>query len=201
MKLHIVNQSPVVIADNLFSYKEYKDMFDEFKRIKSRGLLQTGNETFGGLDQSGNMKKKNSSIFLDRVYSDRRLSDILINNRKVFYPSVVSELIKLHPFFNYIPQCNNDCTLLSYYDNDNKYEEHRDTSIITILTWFYEEPKKFEGGDFIVEKDFTIECKANRTVFMPSYMLHAVTAVKPEKANKGLGRYTMTQFINSYPVD
>lgn len=176
-------------------------MFDEFKHIKERGILQRGNETFGGLTEDGQMKKKNASVFLDNVYSDRRLSDILVNNRKIFFPSVVSKLINLHPFFNYIPQCNNDCTLLSYYDHDNRYEEHRDTSIITVLTWFYEEPKKFEGGEFVVEKDFTIECKANRTVFMPSYMLHAVTPVIPKKPNKGLGRYTMTQFINSYPVN
>lgn len=201
MKLHIVNQAPVVIADDLFSYSQYKKMFEEFKRIKERGLLLTGNETFGAINENGSNKKHNASRFLDRVYQDRRLSDILVYNRKVFSPAVVSELIGLHPLFNYIPLCNNDSTLLSYYDNNNSYEEHRDTSIITILTWFYEEPKKFEGGEFVIEKDFTIECKANRTVFMPSYMLHAVTPVIPEKPNKGLGRYTMTQFVNSYPVD
>ena len=68
MKLHIVNQAPVVIADDLFTYKEYKAMFEEFKRIKERGILQTGNETFGGLREDGQLKKKNASVFLDNVY-------------------------------------------------------------------------------------------------------------------------------------
>jgi len=199
VELHTVNQAPVVIADNLFTYREYKAMFDEFKRIKERGLLQTGNETLGAINEEGEMKKKNSSVFIDSLYGNRDLSDILVNNRKVFNHSVISGLINLHPFFNYIPLCNTDCTLLSYYDNGNRYEQHRDAFVITILTWFYEEPKKFDGGDFIIENDFTIECKANRTVFMPSYMLHAVTPVKPEKTNKGLGRYTMTQFATIMP--
>ena len=195
MKLHIVNQNPVVIADDLFTYKEYKLMFDEFKRVKERGLLMSGNETGGALNpEDGSMKKHNSSTFIDYVYADRRFSDILTINRKVFSEPVSSALIKLHPLFNYIPMCDSDATLLSYYDNGNNYEEHRDGAIISILTWFYDEPKKFDGGDFIVEQDFKIECRANRTVFMPSCMLHAVTSVIPEKANKGMGRYTMTQF-------
>ena len=172
-------------------------MFEEFKRIKDRGLLMSGNETGGALNpEDGSMKKKNSSVFLDTLYRERSLSDILTINRKVFSPYIVGQLIKLHSLFNYIPLSGSDMTLLSYYDRDNKYEEHRDISVITILTWFYEEPKKFEGGEFIVENDLTIECKANRTVFMPSYMLHAVTPVVPEKPNRGMGRYTMSQFVN-----
>ena len=197
MKLHIINKSPVVIADDLFSYKEYKLMFDEFKRIKERGLLMTDNETGGALNvDDGSMKKQNSSAFIDYVYADRKFSDILTINRKVFSQPVVAELINLHPFFNYIPLCDSDATLLSYYDNGNKYEEHRDAAIMSILTWFYDEPKKFDGGDFIVEQDFKVECRANRTVFMPSFMLHAVTSVIPEKPNKSMGRYTMTQFAH-----
>lgn len=197
MKLHIANNGPVVIADDLFTYREYKLMFDEFKFIKDRGLLMSGNETGGAINQDdGSMLKQNSSVFLDQLYNERSLSDILSVNRKVFSRPVVSELINLHSLFNYIPLSNHDATLLSYYDSDNKYEEHRDMATITILTWFYEEPRKFEGGDFMVESEFNIECRANRTVFMPSYMLHAVTPVIPEKPNKGLGRYTMTQFVH-----
>ena len=197
MELHIANHGPVVVADDLFTYKEYKLMFDEFKRIKERGLLMSGNETGGAINQEdGSMLKKNSSVFLDYLYTERSLSDILTTNRKIFYPSILSELIKQHSLFNYIQLSNSDSTLLSYYDSGNKYEEHRDMATVTVLTWFYEEPKKFEGGDFIVENDLKIECRANRTVFMPSYMLHAVTPVKAEKPNKGLGRYTMTQFIH-----
>lgn len=196
MKLHIANNGPVVIADDLFTYREYKLMFDEFKFIKDRGLLMSGNETGGAVNlDDGTMLKQNSSVFLDQLYNERSLSDMLSVNRKVFSSSVVSELIKLHSLFNYIPLSTQDATLLSYYDSDNKYEGHRDEATITILTWFYEEPRKFEGGDFIVEDEFKIECRANRTVFMPSYMLHAVTPVRPEKPNKGLGRYTMTQFV------
>jgi hypothetical protein len=200
MDLHIVNQTPVVIADDLFTYKEYKAMFDEFKRIKERGLMQTGNETYGDLHDDGSMKKDNSSVFLDYIYQNRAMSDILCYNRKVFSEPVVSHLINLHPLFNYLSFSNSDCTLLSYYDSDNKYEKHIDLAVFSVLTWFYEEPKKFEGGEFVIEDDFVVECRANRTVFMPSYLNHAVTPVKPSKSNRGLGRYTMTQFACIGPI-
>ena len=104
-----------MVADDLFTYKEYKLMFDEFKRIKERGLLMSGNETGGALTEDGSMKKKNSSVFIDNLYRERSLSDILTINRKIFSPSIVNQLINLHSLFNYIPLCGSDMTLLSYY--------------------------------------------------------------------------------------
>ena len=174
-------------------------MFEEFKRIQDRGLLLTGNESLGAKNEDGSYKKDNASQFIDGFYADRSVSDILTINRKIFDFSTVDQLCELHPFYSYLYFANVDGTLLSYYDNNNSYDTHRDEAIITSLTWFYEEPKKFEGGDFVIEEDCVIECKPNRTVFMPSYMLHAVTPVKVEEPNMGYGRYTMAQFINNVP--
>ena len=175
-------------------------MFDEFRRIKSRGLLLKGDET-GGASLDGEPLSNNASRFLDSLYSERSLSDMLTINRRIFSESVVAGLAKLHPFYKYMYHVNADSTLLSYYDTHNEYKDHHDDAIITCLTWFYEEPKKFMGGDFVIENDLSVECKANRTVFMPSYMMHKVDKVKigqPYK-NRGFGRYTMTQFTYIVP--
>ena len=199
MQLTLVKNSPVVIADNLFTSREYELMFEEFKRIKARGLLLDGDQTLGATNKEGKSLNNNMSCFLDFLYNERNLSDMLVINRKIFSQPVVSKLCELHPFYEYLKAINSDGTLLSYYDSYQNYGDHVDSALITALTWFYEQPKKFEGGDFVIEKDFVVECKANRTVFMPSYMLHAVTPVTPEKPNKGLGRYTMTQFTYITP--
>ena len=100
--------------------------------------------------------------------------------------------------FYYQPKKMN--TMISYYDNSQEYKPHFDTVQFTSIIWFYKEPKKFVGGDFIfTQPNQTIECKHNRMIFFPSYYMHSVTPVSiaPENRDKGLGRFAITNFFLS----
>jgi len=91
-------------------------------------------------------------------------------------------------------------TMISYYDNSQEYKNHFDTVQFTSIIWFFKEPKKFTGGDFVLtQSDQTIECKHNRMIFFPSYYMHSVTPVSidAENRNKGLGRFAITNFFVS----
>ena len=202
MKFNIktVNQTPVLWSDNFFSDDEIGVMKKECDKIRVLGLINdpdTGSAKTEGEDQS-----KNDSVFLEKLYrSEPRLSDTMnITRIRLFDPEFKKYLVDIHPYFLTLKSLhisNGVSTLLSYYDDSQYYKPHRDIAFVTVLTWFYENPKAFEGGDFIIENDFKIECKHGRTVFMPSYLLHEVTPVTmPEdKKGKGLGRYSISNFM------
>ena len=201
-----VNKSPVVWSDNFFTKEEINIIQAECSRIRKLGLLNKDNTASANKEiknaKTGEVKtkelKKNTAIFLEHLYQgDHRLSDTLtICHNKVSDSSFIDYISGIHPYFITL-QNKKYAALLSYYDNADKYEGHRDQAYVTVLTWFYEDPKQFKGGDFIIENDFKIECKRGRTVFMPSYLLHEVTPISMLKKNinKGLGRYTISQFI------
>lgn len=198
--VEIINQAPVVWSDNFFSPKEIKIMQDESSKLRTLGLVN--DDTGSAKNEKGEELSKNNSVFLEKLYaSELRLSDTInITRHRIFDKNLFEYLVSIHPYFYSMGGLNIQSgmlSLLSYYDSSQYYKPHRDTSFITVLTWFYENPKAFEGGDFIIENDFKIECKHGRTVFMPGYFLHEVTPVKmPEdKKEKGLGRYSITNFM------
>lgn len=192
-----VNKSPVVWVDNLFNAEQIQEMLFEAMYINSLGILSEEDNS-GGATENGELLKKNKAVFLEKIYaSEPRLSGMIRSvNKKLSDSDLIDKMIDIHPYYrNLINQ--NGSILLNYYDKSDTYKAHRDTCYITILTWFYQQPKAFEGGDFIIENDFKIDCKIGRTVFMPSYLLHEVTPVSmPEtEQGKGLGRYSLTLFI------
>ena len=192
-----VNKSPVVWVDNLFNAEQIQEMLFEAMYINSLGILSEGDNS-GGATENGELLKKNKAVFLEKIYaSEPRLSGMIRSvNEKLSDSDLIDKMIEIHPYYsNLINQ--NGSILLNYYDKSDAYKAHRDTCYITILTWFYQQPKAFEGGDFIIENDFKIDCKIGRTVFMPSYLLHEVTPVTMPKIEqeKGLGRYSLTLFI------
>ena len=73
------------------------------------------------------------------------------------------------------------------------------------MTWLYQEPKKFVGGDLFLGPDgnfddIKIDCVNNRTLIFPSMIPHTVDMIKMEEQylNKKQGRYVITQFCGRY---
>lgn len=98
---------------------------------------------------------------------------------------------------NYI-NTNTDSTMVSYYDHEQEYKSHKDSTQFTFLVWLYKEPKKFKGGDFcLTEANKRIKCIPNRMVMFPSYLGHKVYPVRMDSDAKfGDGRYCVTHFFN-----
>jgi hypothetical protein len=195
-----IEQLPIVVVDKFFSEEESQQMLNELNFLNSRPEKLFGVESTGSAFETlenGEKKfiKKNRGVFLDDVYSNRNFSDILNINRKLFDSEFVGKLIQKHYFFRYIKECNFDRTLIQYYENSDYYDFHIDTVTITAITWFYNKPKRFTGGDILFKNGLTVECGYNRTLIFPSILEHSVSQINLDSNEKNSGRYSITQFI------
>jgi len=184
-----------LLIEDLYDPDELNVIWDEIEYLRPHFV--DGDEATYSAEVDGQSIKRNKGILLDRHFKDNRdESDILKINRKIF--TLLKQLKSGSWFFDEV-SCNLDYTLLSYYENSDHYKTHKDAATITALTWFYREPKRFEGGDLkFPDYDITVPVKSNGCILFPSKINHAVTPIQMEDqyANKGLGRHTMTQFIN-----
>jgi predicted 2-oxoglutarate/Fe(II)-dependent dioxygenase YbiX len=180
--------------DDFYSEEELSLIWEELKFLTYSHKLDPPQKT----GQQNPTMKKNDGIFLDSVYTDRNISNILKVNRKVFTKDVMKKYNDLSEMHENIFNCNSDTTLISYYENNGFYKSHKDNAVITALTWFFKEPRMFEGGDLIFSKsEEKIEVKNNTLIIFPSHMNHQVTSVKMDgKAFSGNGRYCMSQFLS-----
>lgn len=149
--------------------------------------------------------KKNTGVFLDKVFQDYKHSDIISNALNTFRgDTFIDEVVKHNSIFRLIKYLRGMTTLISYYENSDYYKPHKDNAVFTIVTYFFNEPKKFSGGDIVLysdnnDKKVNIEIKNNRSVVFPSCTDHEVTPIKLESNNHGDGRYSISHFIFTSP--
>lgn len=211
IKYHDANKLPVAVIDGIYNEEEINYIMDEIRFLSKRDKLKDANhtggasrdireeESFDAPEGSRVSLKKNLGMFLDNTYFDRDASDILFFNRKIFVDEELNEtLINYNPYFKLLSSSDHDSTLISYYEDGDYYHNHTDRSVLTCITWFFEQPKKFTGGNLVIEDSLEIECKFNRSVIFPGIAQHKVTKIDMDETdkNKWLGRYTMSQFLN-----
>lgn len=181
---------------NVYSRDELSTMHAEFTFLNKTGALLPPEKSGSATDAGGNYKKRNHAVFLDEVYTDRDTSSVLRHNRKLFELEI--SFAELSPVFKALKYSNKDTTLLSYYEDGDYYHSHVDDSMLTALTYFYEKPKLFSGGELVFpEYGCTLEPTYNTTYIFCSMVEHAVTPVVMGSGseNQGLGRYCMAQFL------
>jgi Rps23 Pro-64 3,4-dihydroxylase Tpa1-like proline 4-hydroxylase len=194
---------PYVLIDEIYNEEELNLIWEELNFLcnEKNFLRYDSPEVYAARDPvTDNVLKRNKSLWLDSFYTERNSSNILNLNRKIFFDDNYQKIFKEHPswlFKNF--RCTKDVTFLSYYENGDYYKTHSDLSVFTVLTWFYKEPKKFDGGDFYIIHDDTFEFKIknNQTLIFPSILKHEVSEVKMNLMyeNKKMGRFCMTQFL------
>jgi len=204
---HFTEESkiPYIIADDVLEEAFLPLLWDELNFL-SRDLdtLENADGNSGSAttyNENGEKVylKNNKCLFVDTFYTDHKKSSVLkVGHKAIFNQDFISEIILFHPWFRYLFQSCTFSTLLSYYDHGTYYEPHNDTSVLSALIRFYKEPKKFSGGEFVIEKTDTIECMNNRMVLIPGTAVHEVKTVelKEEDRDSRLGRYTLTLFIS-----
>jgi hypothetical protein len=199
---HEVKKLPVAIIDDFYSNDSCQEIWQELCFLnnnpnKFRPPENTGS-AYSTVKGEKVMLKDNLALGLDIVYLDRRASSILTENRKTFSTEVLSELEKLHYFFKFVRHANKDATIVNYYEDEQYYLPHTDDSTVTTLTFFYQKPKSFSGGDLVIENELKIECVYNRFVIFPSILLHEVKpiSIDQEFKRKNFGRYSITQLMS-----
>jgi Rps23 Pro-64 3,4-dihydroxylase Tpa1-like proline 4-hydroxylase len=190
---------PYIRIYDFYTDEELELIWKEFNFILNYDTLKGPEITATAKDNdNGFFLKNNLGIFLDSFYSDRESSNILRVNRKIF-KTIKGISDESNNWFLKNFDSNYDSTLISYYDNSYYYHKHRDASSGTCLTWFYKEPKSFEGGNLLFEDyGIEIEIKNNSLIFFPSIIPHAVSEVIMDEKyfGKFMGRICMSQFLN-----
>ena len=168
----------------------YEDWMEEsFHKVK---------EYLGVVD-----KTNAKAIYLDVVYPKkyRKLSNILTVNRKIFEPQVLEPFSKLHDCVLHASEANYDHTKVRYYHDGDFYEPHTDNFFqFLAFSYFYREPKRFEGGELFFPKyNYSFTCNNNSLIMMPAWVEHGVTkvSIKDSDYYDGYGRYAITSFFGN----
>lgn len=193
---------PHIIIDDFYDETALKEIWQELDFLTYSRKLMTPESTGAAfaLNEKGERvyKKNNLGLFIDGLYANRDLSNILFHTRKLFDKDFLEKCQQQNFIFKYLMQANADFTLLSYYEDGATYESHHDKAVITMLSWLYKEPKQFTGGDLtFTDHGYTIPIKNNRVLIFPGVAEHAVDPVVmnpgvPKMA--GFGRYVITNF-------
>jgi predicted 2-oxoglutarate/Fe(II)-dependent dioxygenase YbiX len=164
--------------------------------ITSRAAYKEPSKSGSAVDAQGRPMKKNRALFLPHNGSSLTAG---VHGRIWGKDNAECiEQLKDSPlwFQHVMFKQNHFNFMLSEYSHGDYYPAHFDRSNMTLLLWFYPEPKPFMGGDLIFpDFDVTVECKSNTGVLFFGPIRHEVTKVQ------GNGRYTLTGFTQNKDVE
>ena len=192
------NPFPHFIIYNFYDNDELKLIWEELDFYTKDGKLFEAKD-FGGVIDKTNSK----AIWLDKVYKDkyRSLSNILTINRKIFDYRILDAFSDIHDCCSIARDSNFDQTKVRYYHDGNFYEPHTDKTVqFLAFSYFYREPKRFQGGELIFPKyDYKFNCDNNSLIMMPGWVEHGVSQVKIQDSDyfDGYGRYAITSFFGN----
>jgi hypothetical protein len=187
-----------IVVENLWTEQERTEMFDEMLYLEKKALFKPPTETNSAIDDNGNLMKMNTGMFIDHIWHNREYSDILKHNRNIF-KVFENKKVEKSWYYNGLG-FNTDSTLVSYYEDACYYKSHRDKTVVTVVSWFFKEPKKFKGGEItFTDYDLTFEVTNDLTILFPSNIKHEVSEISIDDEYKGkqYGRFCMSQFLNN----
>ena len=196
---------PFIVVDNWYNPGEEKAVWKEldFLCASPRGNIDRAENTIVARDKDGSSKSKAFRFYMENFYQQRNLSPILNCTYKQLTFEFNNIINECKPYSRSYLSSNFDSSMVSYYEDNDYYKPHHDTFSFTCLIWMVREPRKFTGGDFILnEPDIEIKLKNNRMVLFPCSYLHEVTPINftekvPEEM--GWGRFTLTHFYYAVP--
>ena len=198
-----VHGLPVVIVDDYYKQEELNDVWRELNFLsdkrKFKGASETGAASHHREDESAELKyKKNASgIFLNEIYKEPEVSDINVYSHKIYMYGFPQRLERFHKMFKKLCNKEDHSILLNYYENNEEYDYHNDSSYFTATLTLFREPKNFEGGRFFIEEELEIDPTNNRLVIFPGILEHKVekVTIAEDFRDQWYGRYSITQFI------
>jgi len=188
---------PVVVIRNWYFQEELDKIWKELDEISSPYTMQEPSSTGSAVVDNVGLKKGHG-IFLDDFYLNNRESSTILNLRKkIFNDNFFDLLTSVDRSFYHFVNSTSDRTLVNYYEQNHFYKKHYDKSIFTCVVPLWREPKKFDGGDFLIS-DRSFNLKSNDLIIFPGYLLHEVTPIIMHQnfTEWKSGRFSITSFIN-----
>lgn len=191
-------QIPYIIIDDFYTLEEQNEMMVELDYLtEPRRLILPFEDNYSAGSMDDQLKNVPCQ-YLDNFYKNRDHSSILQITEKLFMND--GQLINNHPHWAFsITEINLHWTHVLYYEEEQEYKPHWDSARFTALTYFYNEPKRFSGGDLVFDDyDIEIECINNRVIVFPSILRHASTPVKMvgNRDQQKNGKFCITQFLD-----
>ena len=118
---------PHLIVNNFYNSQELELVWEELKFFTKPNKLLDAND-YGGVVTHTN----SHALILDDVYKNRKFSNILNVNRKLFTSDILKIFAKIHDCCSVAKDCNYDVTKVRYYHDGEYYEPHTDLSLIHI---------------------------------------------------------------------
>jgi hypothetical protein len=197
IKTYKVKDLPVAVVKEFYTKKQLEQIMNFVFTTNPYEWFTNPDKNGGAKDEKGNNLKNNYAVCVDEWYTQtgRTFCPLFKINRKLWDKKFNAVLEKEHYIFKNVMSVNADTTFLNYYEDSNFYDYHTDKATITALTIFYQEPKRFEGGELLFESELTVPCENNSLVIFPSILKHRAETIKMKTKEKLCGRFSMTQFL------
>ncbi|MEN9580078.1 MAG: hypothetical protein RJA70_3087 [Pseudomonadota bacterium] len=192
--------SIVKVWDDVYSAEELQVIWEVIDAIQARGEWEPERALGVGLIDGQQSKKRGRGLWLGSA-DNQVLSDDLHKINAVLsktFQGFTAQYGQGGFWERTILRTNRHSNLLNYYEDGDYYGPHTDHCQFSAITWFMKDPKSFTGGDlFLPELKKSVEVQNNRLIIFPGHLFHQVKLVsmKPEDMGKGLGRYSITQFL------
>lgn len=194
-----VEPFPHIIVHNMYSDEELRLIWQELDFLTHPHKLSEPAEYGAASNPDGTFLTTAKALILDFVYTDRKMSNILTVNRKLFNQGYLDIFSELDPTLKFMSLISQDMTKIRYYQNNERYEPHTDYTYPALaLSYFHREPKLFSGGELIFPSHLhKFDCLHNSMILFPGYVEHQVSKITTnEKPYSGGSRYCMTQFLS-----
>lgn len=180
------------VIDNFLTEEHVETFLNECEMQ----MINANDQDRSAADDDGNILRKGSAKFLDRLYPFNRQDSCILSNLRgyLFTQNILKYIEETDTIFQMWQLINCDYTMISYYQDSDYYKPHKDNAVFTSLLWLNREPKGFNGGDLtFTAHNHTIDYKHNRCVIFPSVVTHEVSEIKM-KPNNTNGRFCITNF-------
>jgi len=194
-----------VVIDNFYTEQQLKEIMIELKWLTKPSIMVSEENLSSARNETSNeFLTSKKGIFLEEVFVNWRHSALIKYPMDNFTKdNVKNKLLEFNSLFKLFYNVDSRSHLLSYYENSDFYKPHTDTTVFTVLNYFFNEPRKFTGGElklygFNNKKEADIELRNNRVVIIAGNTFHEVKEIKSNLDNSfsGDGRYCNAIFLN-----
>lgn len=142
---------PYIIFRNIFTKIVNKRMLDEILSLKEK-FVHSGT---GGTTRYNPSMRTNTVLFLDAIFKIRKESFFLTTISRLFredkeFREIVCSTA--HPINQFMKTNRHETQVSRYGDEGQRYDWHQDrfvnnSRILSMVYYFWKEPKKWTGGD------------------------------------------------------